>query len=88
MWFVDTFSHSKDTLFILLIVSLPLQKYFNVVPLIDILLFYLCFRCQIKKIVTRPMLGNLLPMFSSRSFMVSCLICKTFIHFELLIFVL
>ena len=58
-------------------------------PLSDItfafVYFLLCFPClrrHIKKILLRPMSKSILPMFSSRSFIVSGLTFKPFIYFE------
>ena len=82
----NMFSHSVGCLFILLVVSFAVQKHFwfDVVPFVY---FFLLFplpeeKCQ-KKI--REMSEILLPMFSSRNFMILSLTFKSLIHFEFIL---
>ena len=68
------------------VVSLAAQKtfYFDVVPFVYFFFYLLCLRRHIipQKILLRVMSKSLLPMFSSRSFMVSSFTFKSLIHFE------
>ena len=69
--FANIFSHSKDCLFILFIVSFAVKK---LLSLIRSHLFFFNFhysRRWVKKILLRFMSKNVLPMFSSKSFIVS-----------------
>ena len=82
--FVNIFSHSIDCLFILFMVSFAVQKllslirsYLFIFPFISIAL-----GDWPKKTLLWFMSENVLPMFSSRCFMVSCLIFKSLSHFE------
>ena len=77
-------SHSVGSLFILMLFSLAMQKLFN---LMRFHLFILSFMSLAVgyisvKILLSGMSEIFLPMFSSRTFMVSRLICKSFIHLE------
>ena len=72
MWLTNTISHSVSCLFILLMVSLldrSILVWCNPTLLFFILL--LCFWERLKKKLSSPTSKSLLPMFSSRSFMVS-----------------
>ena len=51
-------------------------------PFVCFCFYFLCFRRQIQKIWLQFMSKNVLPMFSSRSFMVSDLTFRPLIHFE------
>ena len=68
IWFANIFSYFTGCLFILLIVSLAVQKVFSflfsLVPFVDFYICSLCFWCQIKKI-PKPMSRSFFPMFSS-----------------------
>ena len=82
--FANTFSRSVGCLFILFIVSFAVQK---LVSLIRSCLFIFAFISIAlgdwpKKTLVWFMSENVLPVFSSRSFMVSCLILKSLSHFE------
>ena len=84
--FAIIFSHSEGCLFTLLIVSFVVQKlfYFNQVPFV-----YFCFYFQNSRrwIVEDPAMiyvGECFPMFSSRSFIVSGIMFRSLIHFELI----
>ena len=66
--FANIFSHSLGCLFNLLIVSFAVQKIF----IASILAFLcLCFWCGAQEIIAKPISRIFLPMFSSRSFMLS-----------------
>ena len=80
----NMFSHTIGSLFILLMFSLAMQKLFI---LIKSYLFILSFMSLALgdvsvKILLHGVSEIFLPMFSSRTFMVSRLIFKSFIHFE------
>ena len=80
----NVFSHSVDSFFILLIFFLAVQKLFN---LMLSHLFILCFiSLTLGHISVKILLHGIseifLPMFSSRTFMMSQLIFKSFIHLE------
>ena len=82
--FAIIFSHSEDCLFTLLIVSFVVQK---LLILIRSHLFIFAFISNILgggsyRILLWFMLENILPMFSSRSFIVSGLTFRSLIHFE------
>ena len=82
--FANIFSHSVGCLFVLFMVSLAVQKLLN---LISSHLFVFCFyfhysRRGIQKILLWFMPKSVLPMFSSRCFIVSGLIFRSLIHFE------
>ena len=81
---VNIFSHSVGCLFILFMVSFTVQK---LISLIRSHLFTFAFISFAlgdwpKKTLVQFMSENVLPMFSSRSFSVSCLIFKSLSHFE------
>ena len=78
--FGNMFSHSVGSLFALLIVSFIVQKL-----LFDLLIFaFVSLACGniSKELLLRPMTKSVLPMFSSRSFMVSGVTFRFLIHFE------
>ena len=77
-------SHTVGTLFILVLFSLAMQKFFI---LMTSHLFILSFMSLALgdvslRMLLRGMSEIFLPMFSSRTLMVSQLIFKSFIHFE------
>ena len=81
---VNMFSHTVCFLFILIMVSLAMQKLFN---LMLSYLFILSFISLALEDISAKMLPCgiseiLLPMFSSRTCLVSRLMFKSFIHFE------
>ena len=84
-WFAKSFSYSVGCLFILLIISFAVQKFeFDVAHLL-IFAFVVCaFGVISKKTLPWPMSG-LLPMFSSRNFMVLGLMFKSLTHFKLIL---
>ena len=73
-----------SSLFILMIVSLPVQKLFNLMYsyLFIFFLYFLCLGDISAKILLRGISEILLPIFSSRSSIMPQLIFKSFIHFE------
>ena len=82
--FETIFSHSVSYLFVFFLVSFAVQK---LVSLIRSHWFIFAFISVAlgdgpEKTFVRWMSENVLPMFSSRSLMVSCLIFKPFSHFE------
>ena len=77
------FSYIVSFFFILMIISLAVQKLFNCSPLC--LFFPLGVRDISAKIILHKIPEILLPMFPSRIFMVSQLIFKSFIHFEFIL---
>ena len=83
-WFAIIFSHSEGCLFTLLIISFVVQK---LLSLIRSYLFIFAFISNIlgggsQRILLRCILESVLPMFSSRSFIVSGLTFRSLIHFE------
>ena len=88
--FAIIFSHSEGCLFTLLIVSFAVQK---LLSWIRPHLFIFCFisiilGCGSKTILLWFMLRSVLPMFSSRCFIVSALTFKSLIHFVFICMVL
>ena len=81
------FSYMVGSLFILLMVSLAVQKLFNLMRshLFILSFIYLALGDISVKILLCGMSEILLPMFSSRTFMVSWLMFKSFIHFEFIL---
>ena len=80
-------SHTVDYLFILLMFSLAMQKVFNwYSPICFFFSFISLALGNISgKILLRGISEVLLPMFSPRTFMVSQLIFKSFIHLEFIL---
>ena len=84
--FANIFSHSIGCLFMLLLVSFTVQKLSSLIWCSLIYLFLLLFllpeETDPKKILLRFMSRNVLPVLSSRNFMVSGLTFRSLIHFE------
>lgn len=59
--------------------------YFNATPLVYICFHCLCSWCHIQKIISQINVKNFLPMSSSSSFIVSDVMFKSLLHFELII---
>ena len=80
----NIFSHMVGSLFILLMFSLAVQKTFILMK--SHLFILSCMSLALGDISVKMLLcgiaGIFLPMFSSRTFMVSQLIVKSFIHLE------
>ena len=84
---VNIFSHSLGWLFILLNVFFTIQKVFSFIRShLFILLCCPCLRRQSKKLLLKLMSKRILPMLSSKSFMVSVLTLtlKYLVHFKLI----
>ena len=82
--FANIFSHSVGCLFVSFMVSFAVQK---LLSLIRSHLGFFCFyfhysRRWIKKILLRFMSKSVLPLFSSKSYIVSGLTFRSLIHFE------
>ena len=83
----NMFSHTVGSLFILLMVSLAMEKLFYLM-LSHLFIFsfvFLALGDTLAKILLCGMCEILLPMFSTRTFMVSQLIFKSFIYFEFIL---
>ena len=76
--FTNIFFQSVGCIFILIMVSFPVQK---LVSLICLFFISIALRDWPEKTLRQFMLENVLPMFSSRNFMMSCLIFKSLSHF-------
>ena len=79
--FANIFSQSVGCLFVLFMVSFTVQSLIRSHLFIFALIF-IALGDWPKKILLRFMSETVLPMFSSRSFMVSCLIFESLSHFE------
>ena len=84
--FATIFSHSEGPLFVLFMVPFAVQK---LLSLIRFHLFLLLFSLGggLKKIKLRFMSESVLPMFSSKKFIVSGLTFKSLIHFEFTLYI-
>ena len=84
---VNMFSHSVGCLFILLMISFAVQKLFSLMRSYLFIFSFVSFAWwDISDIILlRAMSKILLPMFSSRIFMVWGLTFKTLIHFEFIL---
>ena len=88
--YANIFSHSIGYLFIFLVASFALQKllsltWFNGTNKVPFVYFSFCFFClsgQIQKTITVTNGKSVLPIFFSRSFVVSDLTFRSLIHFE------
>ena len=84
--FANIFTHSVGSLFIWLIVSFAVEKFFFFNLMYDHLLISalvsLAWEDIDKKLVIRLISKRVLPLFSSRSFMFSDLMFKSLIHFD------
>ena len=82
--FANIFSHSEGCLFVLFMVSFAVQKLLSLVrPHLFIFVFiFITLGYGSKKILLRFMSKSVLPMFSSKSFIVSDLTFKSLICFE------
>ena len=76
----NIFSHSVGCLFILLIISFAVQKFLSLIRS-QLFLFPLFQEMDPKKVL-QFMLKSVLPMFSSRSFIVFSLTLRSLIYFE------
>ena len=82
--FVNIFSHSIGCHLVLLMVSFAVQKFASLITSYLFVFAFIFFPLgdQYKKILLQFLFKNVLPVFSSRSFMVSCLIFESLSHFE------
>ena len=83
IWFANIFTHSVGCLFILLIVSFAVQKLYSLMwsDLFSFAFVTCTFGVISKKSLLSPQCeGAFFPMFSSRSFIVSCLLFKSLVH--------
>ena len=80
----NMFSHTVGSLFILMLFSLAMQKLFILMKshLLILSFMSLALRHILVKILLHGISEIFLPMFSSRTFMVSRFIFKSFIHLE------
>ena len=86
--FANIFSHSEGCLFVLFIVSFTVQKLLSFIRSHLFIFVFISFAVGdwSKKILLRFMPEKVLPVFSSRSFMVSCLTFRSLNHFEFFFF--
>jgi len=84
--FTNIFSRSVGSLFILFIVSFAVQKLLSLSrPHLFIFVFIsIILGDRLKKILRQLRSESVLPMFSSRSFIVSYLLFRSLIHLELI----
>ena len=80
----NIFSHYKHCLFILFMVSFAVQKLLSLIRshLFIFVFYFITVGSGSKKILLRFMSKSVLPMFSSKSFIVSVLTFRSLIHFE------
>ena len=78
--FANIFSHYEDCLFILIMVSFTVQKLLNYLPFVYFYFHYS--RRWVKEDLAVFLSTSVLPMFSSKSFVVSALTVKFLIHLE------
>ena len=80
--FANIFSQSVGCLFVLFMVSFAVQKLVNLIRFHLFIFVFISLGDGPEKRLVRFMSENVLPVFSSRSFMVSCLTFKSLSHFE------
>ena len=82
--FANIFSHSVGCLFILLMVSFAVQRLLSLIRshLFIFVFIFITLGGGSKKILLQFISKSVLPMFSSKSFIVSDLIFRSLIHFE------
>ena len=80
--FANIFSHSMGCLFVLFMVSFAVQKLLNLIKSYLFIFIFITLRGGSKKILLRFMSESVLPMFSSKSLIVSGLTFTSLIHFE------
>ena len=85
--FASIFSHSEGCPFILFMVSFALQKLLSLIrPHLFIFVFiFITLRGGSKKILLRFIAKSVLPMFSSKSFIVSSFTFRSLIYFEFIL---
>ena len=82
VYFANIFSYSVACLFILLMVSLAVQKLLNLIRSYLFMFAFVSFKRQIKKKMLHNLCQSVLPESFSRSFVVSSIIFRSLIHFE------
>ena len=84
IWFANILSHSVGCLFVLLMVSFAMQKLLSLTRSHLFIFAFISFTLEdgSKKTLLQFMSKSVLPMFFSRSFIVSSLIYRSLIHFE------
>ena len=82
--FANIFSHSEGYLFVLFIVFFAVQKLLSFIRshLFIFILIFITLAGGLKMILLLFMSKSVLPMFSSKSFIVSSLTFRSLIHFE------
>ena len=82
--FVNIFFHSEDYLFILFMVSFAFQKFLslNKSRLLIFVFIFITLKGGSKKILLRFMSNSVLPMFSSKRFIVCGFTFRSIIHFK------
>ena len=82
--FANLFSHSEGCLFVLFMVSFAVQKLLSLIRahLFIFVFIFITLGGGSKKILLPFMTKSVLPMFSSKSFIVSGLTVRSLIHFE------
>lgn len=86
-WFASTLSRSIGRLFILWMVFLAVQKgsIVDVVPLVYLCFHCFSFWCRSINTITKTDVKVPFPVSSSRSFMVSVLVLRSSVHFEMVL---
>ena len=85
--FANIFSHSVDSLFVLLMVPFAVQKLLSLIRSHLFICSFVSFALgegSKKKILLQFLSKSALPIYSSRSFIVSVLTVRSLIHFELI----
>ena len=84
--FANIFSHSVDSLFVLLMVPFAVQKLLSLIRSHLFICSFVSFALGegSKKILLQFLSKSVLPIYSSRSFIVSALTVRSLIHFELI----
>ena len=83
--FINTFSHSVDCIFILLMASSAMQKLLSLIKSHLFIFAFISFALgDIQKMLLQFISKSVLLMFSSRSLTVSGLTFRSLIHFELI----
>ena len=82
--FANIFSHSQVCLFVLFMASFAMQKLLSLIRshLFIFVFIFITLGGGLKNILLRFMSKSVLPMFSSKSFIVSGLTFRSLIHFE------
>ena len=82
--FANIFSHSEGCLFVLFMVSFAVQKLLSLIRshLFTFVFIFITLRGGLKKILLQFMSKSVLPLFSSKSFIVSGLKFRSLVHYE------